>query len=168
MNSRLFPIRDYLGAAASFPDDSLAASDAEIDHDPSLLRRGLAALADGYIFAAHHPAQAEQDLIRDNKTALAHSANIIVATGNATAPTFLDAAGQWGSLSDASFAGITQIMAEGGLFKKATPPPARQTTTPTTSFPRVDRPAGVHPVGVLGPPPLHRPPAPVLRRASMR
>ena len=121
---RLFPIRDYLGAAASFPDDSLAASDAEIDHDPSLLRRGLAALADGYIFAAHHPAQAEQDLIRDNKTALAHSANIIVATGNATASTFLDAAGQWGSLSDASFAGITQIMAEGGLFKKATPPPA--------------------------------------------
>ncbi len=121
---RLFPIRDYLGAAASFPDDSLAASDAEITHDPSLLRHGLAALAEGYIFAAHHPAQAEQDLIRDNKTALAHSANIVVATGNATAPTFLDAAGQWGSLSDASFAGITQIMAAGGLFKGTTPPPA--------------------------------------------
>ncbi len=28
---RTFPIRDYLGPAASFPDDSLAASDSEID-----------------------------------------------------------------------------------------------------------------------------------------
>jgi ABC-type nitrate/sulfonate/bicarbonate transport system substrate-binding protein len=121
---RLFPIRDYLGAAASFPDDSLAASDHEIDHDPSLLRHGLAALSEGYIYAARHPAQAEQDLIRYNKTALEHSQNIIVQTGNATAPTFLDAAGQWGSLSDSSFAGITQIMAEGGLFKGKKPPPA--------------------------------------------
>jgi ABC-type nitrate/sulfonate/bicarbonate transport system substrate-binding protein len=121
---RLFPIRDYLGAAASFPDDSLAATDTEIDNDPSLLRRGLAALSQGYIFAAQHPAEAEQDLIAENKTALEHSQNIVVATGNHTAPTFLDAAGQWGSLSDASFAGITQIMAEGGLFKGATPPPA--------------------------------------------
>jgi ABC-type nitrate/sulfonate/bicarbonate transport system substrate-binding protein len=121
---RLFPIRNYLGTAASFPDDSLAATDAEIDNDPSLLRSGLAALSQGYIFAAQHQAQAEQDLIEENKTALEHSQNIIVATGNATAPTFLDAAGQWGSLSDASFSGITQIMAEGGLFKGTTPPPA--------------------------------------------
>jgi ABC-type nitrate/sulfonate/bicarbonate transport system substrate-binding protein len=120
---RLFPIRNYLGTAASFPDDSLAATDAEIDNDPSLLRSGLAALSQGYIFAAQHQAQAEQDLIEENKTALEHSQSIIVATGNATAPTFLDAAGPWGSLSDASFSGITQIMAEGGLFKGTTPPP---------------------------------------------
>jgi hypothetical protein len=120
---RVFPLRNYLGSAASFPDDSLAASDYEIDHDPSLLRHGLAALSEGYIYAAQHPAQAEQDLISANQTALEHSHNIITATGNATAPTFLDASGQWGSLSDASFAGITQIMAEGGLFKGKTPPP---------------------------------------------
>jgi hypothetical protein len=121
---RLFPIRDYLGAAAGFPDDSLAASDKEISTDPTLLRHGLAALSEGYIYAAQHPAEAEADLIQYNTTALAHSHNIIVATGNATAPTFLDAAGQWGSLSDASFAGITQIMAQGGLFDGKTPPPA--------------------------------------------
>ncbi len=121
---RLFPIRDYLGAAAGFPDDSLAASDKEISTDPNLLRHGLAALSEGYIYAAQHPAEAEADLIQYNTTALAHSHNIIVATGNATAPTFLDAAGQWGSLSDASFAGITQIMAQGGLFDGKTPPPA--------------------------------------------
>jgi ABC-type nitrate/sulfonate/bicarbonate transport system substrate-binding protein len=120
---RLFPIRNYLGAAASFPDDSLAATDAEIANNSSVLRRGLAALAEGYIWSAKHPAQAEQILINDNKTALDHSQNIIVATGNATAPTLLNAAGQWGSLSDASFAGVTQLMAAGGLFKGKTPPP---------------------------------------------
>jgi len=121
---RLFPIRNYLGAAAGFPDDSLAASDKEISTDPTLLRHGLAALSEGYIYAAQHPVEAEADLIQYNTTALAHSHNIIVATGNATAPTFLDAAGQWGSLSDASFAGITQIMAQGGLFDGKTPPPS--------------------------------------------
>ncbi|HZM57783.1 MAG TPA: ABC transporter substrate-binding protein [Acidimicrobiales bacterium] len=121
---RLFPIRDYLGAAASFPDDSLAASDKEISTDPTLLQHGLAALSQGYIYAVQHPAEAEADLIQYNPTALAHSHNVVVATGNATAPTFLDAAGQWGSLSDASFAGITQIMATGGLFNGKAPPPA--------------------------------------------
>jgi ABC-type nitrate/sulfonate/bicarbonate transport system substrate-binding protein len=121
---RLFPIRNYLGAAASFPDDSLAATDAEIADNASVLRAGLAALSQGYIWSAAHPAQAEQILINDNASALAHSKNIIVATGNATAPTFLDSAGQWGSLSDASFTGVTQLMAQGGLFKGKTPPPA--------------------------------------------
>jgi ABC-type nitrate/sulfonate/bicarbonate transport system substrate-binding protein len=121
---RVFPIRDYLGSAASFPDDSLAATDAEIASDPSLLRRGLAALSEGYIWSAQHPKQAEAILIKDNSAALEHSQNIIDATGNATAPTFLTKSGQWGTLSDADFAGITQIMAEGGLFKGETPPPA--------------------------------------------
>ena len=70
---RLFPIRDYLGAAASFPDDSLVASDREIASNASVLRRGLAALAQGYIFSARHPAQAEQILIEDNRSFLATS-----------------------------------------------------------------------------------------------
>jgi ABC-type nitrate/sulfonate/bicarbonate transport system substrate-binding protein len=121
---RLFPIRNYLGAAAAFPDDSLAATDTEIADNSSVLRRGLAALAEGYIWSAKHPAQAEQILIKDNQTALEHSKNIIVATGNATAPTFVSSTDQWGSFSDASFAGVTALMAQGGLFKGKTPPPA--------------------------------------------
>jgi len=121
---RLFPIRDYLGAAASFPDDSLAATDAEIVHDPSLLRHGLAALAEGYVWSEKHPAQAEAILIKDNKTSLEHSQNIVDATGNAFVKTLLTSSGQWGTLSDSDFAGITQIMATGGLFKGETPPSA--------------------------------------------
>jgi hypothetical protein len=119
---RLFPIRNYLGSAASFPDDSLVASDKEIATNASVLRRGLAALAQGYIFSAHHPAQAEKILIEDNHSFLATSQNVVVATGNATAPTFLTPSGQWGTLSDASFSGITQIMAQGGLFDGKAPP----------------------------------------------
>jgi ABC-type nitrate/sulfonate/bicarbonate transport system substrate-binding protein len=126
---RLFPIRKYLGSVADFPDDSLAASDHEIATDPTLLRSGLAALAEGYIYAAHHPAQAEKILIEENPTALAHSHNIIEATGNATAPTFLTPSGQWGTLSDASFSGITELMAKDGLFKGRTPPPASEDFT---------------------------------------
>jgi ABC-type nitrate/sulfonate/bicarbonate transport system substrate-binding protein len=126
---RLFPIRDYLGAAASFPDDSLVASDKEIATNKSVLRRGLAALAEGYVFSARHPAQAEQILIEDNRSFLATSRNVVVATGNATAPTFLTPSGQWGTLSDASFSGITQIMAEGGLFGRKAPPPASEDYT---------------------------------------
>jgi ABC-type nitrate/sulfonate/bicarbonate transport system substrate-binding protein len=121
---RLFPIKDYLGAAASFPDDSLVATDAEIAGNATVLRAGLAALSEGYAWSAKHPAQAEQILIKDNASALAHSQNIIVATGNATAPTFLNSSGQWGTLSDASFAGVTQLLAAAGQFKGKTPPAA--------------------------------------------
>ncbi len=121
---RLFPIRNYLGAAASFPDDSLVASDKEIATNALVLRRGLAALAQGYIFSARHPAQAEQILIKDNHSFLATSQNVVMATGNATAPTFLTPSGQWGTLSNASFSGITEIMAQGGLFDGKNPPPA--------------------------------------------
>lgn len=121
---RTFPIRDYLGSAASFPNDAYVATDEEIRDDPSLLRHGLAALAQGYVFAAHDPAAAEEDLIRQNPTALAHSQNIIRATGNATAPTFLNAEGQWGTLTASQFSGITQLMAKAGLFHGRTPPPA--------------------------------------------
>jgi ABC-type nitrate/sulfonate/bicarbonate transport system substrate-binding protein len=121
---RLFPVRDYLGTIASFPDDSLAATDAEIASNSNVLRRALAALAEGYTWSAKYPSQAEQILIKDNQAALEHSQNIIIATGNATAPTFVNSVGQWGSLSDASFTGITNLMTQSGLFKGKTPPPA--------------------------------------------
>jgi ABC-type nitrate/sulfonate/bicarbonate transport system substrate-binding protein len=121
---RLFPIRKYLGSAASYPDDSLAATDQLIHSDPALLQHTLAALAKGYIYAAHNPSKAAAILIKDNPTALAHSHNIVYATAKATAPTFLTADGTWGSLSDRQFSGITKIMQSGGLFKGETPPPA--------------------------------------------
>ena len=98
------------------------ATDAEIADNASVLRAGLAALSQGYIWSAEHPAQAEQILIKDNESALQHSQNVIVATGNATAKTFLNSAGQWGTLSDASFAGVTQLMASAGQFKGKTQP----------------------------------------------
>jgi ABC-type nitrate/sulfonate/bicarbonate transport system substrate-binding protein len=126
---REWPIKEYLGTAFSFPDDAWVATDKEVKDDPGLLRRGLAALAKGYEYSAHHPAQAESILIDDNKSALAHSANIIKATGNATAATFLTPAGTWGTMDDADFAGITKILVNGGLIRASRAPAPAQDFT---------------------------------------
>jgi ABC-type nitrate/sulfonate/bicarbonate transport system substrate-binding protein len=119
---RTFPYKNYLGAGGNYPNAVFAASDAEIANHADALRRTLKALAQGYEFAASHPAAAEQILIKDNPTALAHSQKIIIATGNATAPTFLDGQGVWGPLNDEDFSGLETILAHGGLLKGALPP----------------------------------------------
>jgi ABC-type nitrate/sulfonate/bicarbonate transport system substrate-binding protein len=119
---RTFPYKDFLGDAGNYPNAVFAASDAEIAHNGDALSRALKALAQGYEFAAHTPAAAEQILIKDNPTALAHSQKIITATGNATAPTFLDKQGVWGPLDAEGFTGLETILAHGGLLKGALPP----------------------------------------------
>jgi ABC-type nitrate/sulfonate/bicarbonate transport system substrate-binding protein len=119
---RVFSIKHYLGAAFNFPDDAYVALDSEVVHHSGLLRRALAALARGYQFAAVHPGLAEAILVKDNATALAHARNIIIATGNATAPTFLTSSGQWGPMDGADFAGVTKILITGGLMKASRAP----------------------------------------------
>jgi ABC-type nitrate/sulfonate/bicarbonate transport system substrate-binding protein len=121
---RQFPIKDYLGAAFSFPDDAFVATDAEVTSHAALLKAGLAALARGYEFAAAHPAAAEAILVRDNPTALAHSASIVAATGGATVKTLLTPKGAWGPMDSADFTGITQILVKGGLIKAGHVPAA--------------------------------------------
>jgi ABC-type nitrate/sulfonate/bicarbonate transport system substrate-binding protein len=126
---RVFSIRRYLPSAFVFPDDAWVAMDREVTGDTDLLRRGLAALSQGYRFSAAHPAAAEKILIDDNRTALEDAGNIVVATGNATAPTFLTPKGTWGPMDDADFAGVTRILVGGGLIKaSAAPPPAQDFT----------------------------------------
>ncbi|HUA10736.1 MAG TPA: ABC transporter substrate-binding protein [Solirubrobacteraceae bacterium] len=114
---RTFPYRDYLGAAGQFPNSVFVASDAEIEHRASVLRAALAALAQGYEFAARHPAAAERILIAENETALGNSARIVTATGNATAHDFLDAAGRWGPMDSSSFTALEAILAKAGLLR---------------------------------------------------
>jgi ABC-type nitrate/sulfonate/bicarbonate transport system substrate-binding protein len=126
---REWPIKRYLGSAFSFPDDAWVATDKEVHDDAGLLRRGLAALAKGYEYAAHHPATAEAILIKDNRSALDHSANIVKATGDATAATFVTASGAWGPMNDADFAGITKILVAGGLIKTSRAPAPAQDYT---------------------------------------
>lgn len=119
---RTFPYKDFLGAGGNYPNAVFAASDTEIAQHGAALRGALKALAQGYEFAAHNPAAAEQILIKDNSTALAHSQKIVTATGNATAPTFLDKSGVWGPLNDEDFSGLESILSHGGLIKGALPP----------------------------------------------
>ena len=114
---RTFPYSKYLGAAGTYPNAVFVASDKTIASRGPALRGALTALAEGYEFAAKHPAAAEAILIKDNQTALGKSKQIVVATGNATAKTFVDAAGRWGPLSTRDFAGLEAILAKGGVVK---------------------------------------------------
>jgi ABC-type nitrate/sulfonate/bicarbonate transport system substrate-binding protein len=118
---RVFPYRRYLGAAGNFPNVVFVASDSTISKRAAALRGALTALAQGYEYSARHPAEAEKILIASNRTALGKSAGIVTATGNATAPTFVDTAGRWGRLSASDFAGLEKILAGGGLLNGTAP-----------------------------------------------
>jgi ABC-type nitrate/sulfonate/bicarbonate transport system substrate-binding protein len=118
---RTFPYNRYLGAAGNYPNAVFVASDKDIAARGPVLARALKALAEGYEFAAEHPSAAEAILIKDNETALSNAKQIIVATGNATAPHFLDPAGVWGPQTNADYEGLEKILAGGGLFKHSPP-----------------------------------------------
>ena len=118
---RTFPYNRYLHAAGNYPNAVFVASDKDIAARGPILARALKALAEGYAYAAHHPGAAEQILINDNRTALANAQKIIVATGNATAPHFLDSAGSWGPETDADYRGLEQILAGGHVIKSSPP-----------------------------------------------
>ena len=116
---RTFPYSRYLGAAGNYPNAVFVATDADIAARGPILARALKALAEGYEFAARHPAAAEQILIADNETALGTAKQITYATGNATAPHFLDKGGEWGPETDADYAGLERILAGGHLIKSS-------------------------------------------------
>lgn len=121
---RTFPYRSYLGAAGNYPSAVFVASDETIEQHEPALRGALKALAQGYEFAAAHPAQAEQVLIDQNRSALSSSQAIVKATGDATAKTFLDPSGRWGPLVDTDFSGLATILGDAGLLKGPAPRPA--------------------------------------------
>jgi ABC-type nitrate/sulfonate/bicarbonate transport system substrate-binding protein len=120
---RLFPYSAYLKAAGNYPNAVFVASDEDIAKRASALKGALTALAEGYEFAAAHPEQAAQILITENETALGKSQNIVMATAKATAPRFIAPSGKWGTLSDEDFAGLTRILASGGLIAGKLPTP---------------------------------------------
>jgi ABC-type nitrate/sulfonate/bicarbonate transport system substrate-binding protein len=118
---RTFPYNRYLGAAGNYPNAVFVAGDSDIAARGPVLARALGALAKGYEFAAAHPGAAEQILIAANETALGSAKQITYATGNATAPHFLDKAGAWGPESDADYAGLERILAGAHLIKSSPP-----------------------------------------------
>ena len=116
---RSFPYNRYLGAAGNYPNAVFVATDSDIAARGPILARTLKALAEGYEFAARHPAAAEQILIAANETALGAAKQITYATGNATAPHFLDRGGVWGPETDGDYAGLERILAGGHLIKSS-------------------------------------------------
>ena len=118
---RTFPYNRYLGAAGNYPNAVYVASDKDIAARGPILARALKALAEGYEFAARHPAAAEQILIDANETALRNATKIVDATGNATAPHFVDGAGAWGPQTNADYAGLEKILANAHVIKGSPP-----------------------------------------------
>jgi ABC-type nitrate/sulfonate/bicarbonate transport system substrate-binding protein len=118
---RTFPYNRYLGAAGNYPNAVYVASDKDIAARGPILARALEALAEGYQFAAAHPAAAAAILIADNHTSLANATAIIDATAKATAPHFLDAAGEWGPQTDDDYAGLEKILANAHVIKSSPP-----------------------------------------------
>jgi ABC-type nitrate/sulfonate/bicarbonate transport system substrate-binding protein len=118
---RLFPYRDYLGEAGDYPNAVFVAADETIAEREDALRRTLAALAQGYEFAAANPEEAGEILIEENQSELSKAREIVERTTAATAPMFLDASGAWGRLQDEDFTGLAAILTEGGIVES---PPA--------------------------------------------
>jgi ABC-type nitrate/sulfonate/bicarbonate transport system substrate-binding protein len=118
---RLFPYSKYLGQPGNFPNAVYVASDHEIETHGAVLKATLAALAEGYEWAAAHPQAAGQILVRENETSLGSSQKIIAEESAAIAPRFLDASGAWGPLDGATFTGLAKILGEGGVVHGAVP-----------------------------------------------
>jgi ABC-type nitrate/sulfonate/bicarbonate transport system substrate-binding protein len=118
---RTFLYRRYLGAAGDYPNAVYVAGDRDIAARGPILARALKALAEGYQWAAAHPAGAERILIDHNRTALgnANATKVADATGNATAPHFVDHAGAWGPETDSDYAGLERILARAHLIRRS-------------------------------------------------
>ena len=111
---RTFPYNRYLGAAGNYPNAVFVASDRDIAARGPILRRALKALARGIrVRGAPSGGRREDPDRATTETALANAKRIIDATGNATAPHFLDTAGAWGPETDADYAGLEKILAGG-------------------------------------------------------
>ncbi len=121
---KTFPYRRYLGAAGDYPSTVFVAGDDVIARKGDALKRALRALAQGYTFAARHPAEAERLLIDQNRAALGSSQAIVRATGDATAKDFLDPSGAWGRLVESDFSGLSRILGQAGVVHGTPPPPA--------------------------------------------
>jgi ABC-type nitrate/sulfonate/bicarbonate transport system substrate-binding protein len=119
---RTFPYSRYLGSAGDYPNAVYVASNRDIAARGPILARALKALAEGYEWSAAHPAAAERILIAQNHTALEHAQRIIKATGDATAPAFLDSSKAWGPETDADYAGLERLLANGHLIKRSPAP----------------------------------------------
>ena len=121
---RLFPYRDYLGAAGDYPNAVYVASDETIAERGDALRRALAALAEGYEWSAANPDEAGADPRRAERDGALEAGEIVDQDGGGDRPAVpRPTSGAWGPLQDEDFAGLTQILVDGGVLKDAPPAP---------------------------------------------
>jgi ABC-type nitrate/sulfonate/bicarbonate transport system substrate-binding protein len=107
---RLFPLKRYLGAAGDFPSVILVASEKAIAERPDVLRRGLAALGEGYSLAARRPDDAA-DLLIAADSGLKKNTGLVHASAAYLASSYLRR-GVWGETRPQQVAGIGRILSE--------------------------------------------------------
>jgi ABC-type nitrate/sulfonate/bicarbonate transport system substrate-binding protein len=127
---RLFPLPKYLGAAGDYPSTILVSSDATIAKKADLLKRGLAALSQGYTFAAENPAEAAQILIDENPE-LQKNTKLVKASADYLAPVYVGDSPQWGVFKPEPWTDLGTVLSKAGALKDAggTPVPNPDFTT---------------------------------------
>jgi ABC-type nitrate/sulfonate/bicarbonate transport system substrate-binding protein len=122
INLRLFPLPKYLGVAGDFPSTILVSSDATIAAKPDVLKRGLAAISQGYTFAAQNPAEAAQILI-DQNPELQKNTKLVKASADYLAPVYVGDSAQWGLFKPEPWTELGTILSDAGALadKSGTP-----------------------------------------------
>jgi ABC-type nitrate/sulfonate/bicarbonate transport system substrate-binding protein len=113
-----FPYKDYVEGYI-FPDVVFVTSGALIEEKGDTLRRALAALAQGYAFAAESPAETAE-ILTTQVPELGQSQELVSRSAEFRAPQYLDANGTWGCLREEQFTGVVDLLADAGVI--ADPP----------------------------------------------
>ena len=112
---RLFRPARYLGPAGDYPSVIMIASDKGIAERAPVLRRALAALSEGYTFAAAHPEQTARILEAADAGLRANPA-LVSASARFLAPAYADG-GRWGVQSLREFKGLGDLLWRAGVLK---------------------------------------------------
>jgi ABC-type nitrate/sulfonate/bicarbonate transport system substrate-binding protein len=113
-----FPYKDYVEGYI-FPDVVFVTSGELIASKADALERALAALAQGYAFAAENPAETAEILMTEVPE-LGESQELVSRSAEFRAPQYLDANGTWGCMLEEQFTGIVDLLTDAGVI--ATPP----------------------------------------------
>jgi ABC-type nitrate/sulfonate/bicarbonate transport system substrate-binding protein len=82
------------------------------------LQRALAALAEGYAYAAENPAETAE-ILTTQVPELAESQELVSRSAEFRAPQYLDEAGTWGCLQEEQFTGIVELLTDAGVIAES-------------------------------------------------
>jgi ABC-type nitrate/sulfonate/bicarbonate transport system substrate-binding protein len=112
---RMFRPAKYLGAAGDYPSVILIASDEGIADRAPVLRRALAALSQGYVFAARRPAETAR-ILEAADDGLRRNPALVRASARFLAPAYADG-GRWGVQTLPEYKALGDLLWRAGVLK---------------------------------------------------